>query len=125
MVFFAAVVHPKTARSGGFRLCLEQRISEDSGGKKRPGAGVKISASVNFLLTAIRRGVSGANANCRWFRPHMRRGGIIRPAQRNQSYAGIADSGMIAPRCWITVLAVRCPRAAAAWGEPPVRRCDR
>jgi len=27
MVFFTAVVHPKTALSGGFRLCLEQRIS--------------------------------------------------------------------------------------------------
>lgn len=125
MVFFAAVVHPKTTLSGGFRLCLESGASGVSGVKSGLSRGWKSVPELIFILTATGRQLSVAKANLRRFHPGIRRAGIARPAKRGGRYAGIASSGIIAPRCWITVLAVRWPRSAAACGEPPVRRCDR
>ncbi len=43
-------------------------------------------------------------------------------AEGRTGNCGIASRGMIAPRYWITVLAVRCPRLAADSASPPVRR---
>ena len=46
----------------------------------------------------------------------------LQPAPRAASKGGIASRGIIAPRYWITVLAVRCPRFAADSASPPVSR---
>lgn len=58
-------------------------------------------------LTPLRRASGGRRALCA------------------ENYCGIASRGMIAPRYWITVLAVRCPRLAADSASPPVRRTAR